>query len=238
MRAFYLTVALLMVAGVAYATPGGDGDIDVYTGMNTIGISRVPFVAEPWNAGGTGVFNPEFTNIQLHGRLYKVDATTGAYNTWNRFSPAAFGNCLLGDGYWLNNTTGVQKSVVYTAVADGVPSNNVMTDMWVSLPGNQLDGEDKGGNHLIGLPFDHQTNINKTLTNGDNIFVTDGTELKTLKDAATAGWCLDTFSYWDNASGQYRTARPRFGTVNYLSPDRGYWFTTKLDNLALIIPAY
>ena len=237
MRTICLVTLLALVAsGASFAA---DADIDVYTGTNLIGISRVPFEPQPWTAvGDPGVFNA-FTNFELSGKLYRFVATTGSYApAWLRFNPSAFGNCLLGDAYWLYNTTGVQKLVTYAAVADGVPDGGgIQTDMWLSLPGKQVDGLDLGGAHMIGHPFEHNTPLNHTLTNGDGVWLTDGTELKTLTEAKDAGWCSDTFYRFDNASGQYQTTRPRFGAYNYLAPDVGYWFYTNKDNLALILPS-
>ena len=238
MRTICLVILLALVAsGASFAA---DADIDVYTGMNLIGISRVPFDPAPWNVGGTGIFNLEFTNLELNGKLYRYDNTTGGYmSPWSRFNPSGFGNCLLGDAYWLSNTTGVQKLVTYAAVEDGVPDgvSGLMTDMWVSLPGVQGDGQDIGGVHMIGHPFEHNTPLNHTLTNGDGIWLTDGTELKTLKEAKAAGWCGDTFYRYNIGTGGYDTVAPRFATYNYLAPDLGYWFGTNKDNLALILPS-
>ncbi len=87
----------------------------------------------------------------IDGLLTKNDPTNGGI-TYDAFDPDAFGKVLLGEGFWLYQTQGGTISIV--GIPDGVPdSSNNMTDMWISLPGNQLDGVDEGGWHLFGHPF-------------------------------------------------------------------------------------
>jgi hypothetical protein len=144
---------------------------------------------------------------------------------------------LLGDGYYYyaNETHSV---VSYDGVPDGVPDGSGnMTDMWISLPGNQFDGKDKGGWHMIGHPFNHDVTSDKGSGTGDNLFFTDGTTLKTWGEAVDAGWVDGTLSGWDSGTS-FTITYDGLGDRMDLQAAHAYWLLTYRDNLAMIIPAY
>lgn len=159
--------------------------------------------------------------------------------------PGAFGNILLGDGYWFNYPTA--GTVSYTGLLDGVPSpgtdgilgtsDDVLTDMWVSLPGSQLDGADAGGWHLIGNPFNHEVLVDSGTFTGDLLKFTDGTMTKTWDEASVAGWVDSVMTYWNGQTQGMEDMGYFFNTDDRFRPGKGYWLRTRKDNLAMIVPA-
>jgi len=229
-------VLLLALVVVSASFAAQTATYDVYAGWNMVGCPLVPFNPAPTDMMTfTGVFDP--LDIEWTGSLQRWDSPTQSMIAYTMFDPGAFGNCLLGDGYWLNQAA--NGTVQYTGVDDGVPDSlGNMTDMWVSLPGDQTDGLDNGGWNLISHPFNHATTFDKTMFSflGDNILVTDGTVTKTLADAAAAGWLEEPFQYWNGATQNMETAGYFFATDDRMRGGQGYWVKTKKDNLALIIP--
>lgn len=223
MKKLGLALAVLaLCSGVASADTAS---YDVYAGWNLVAAPLVPITSDPLSV---------FSSVNIVGTLSKYDAPTQGGVTYDDLDPAMFGNVLLGEGYWLlcdaNNT------ISYQGVADGVPDANlVKTDMWVSLPGNTLDGVDEGGWHLIGHTFNHDTPV--TVTNpGDNIFITDGTQMLTWQQAADLGWCEAVMTGYDGIGQGGFAVGYDLADDDSLRAGKGYWFLTKKDNLAMIIP--
>ncbi len=65
-----------------------------------------------------------------------------------------------------------------------------------------------------------------------NATITNGTETKTIAEAATSGWLQSTIYYYD-AESQYYKFIP--GDDNYIYSKRGYWLYSNKDDLTLII---
>jgi len=225
MKTLGLVLALVVVAGGACVAD--TASFDVLANWNCISAPLVPFNPDPLSV---------FTGINVVGTLSRYDAPSQGGIAYDDLDPAAFGNILLGDGYWLLSDG--TYTVSYDGVPDGVPDGSGnMTDMWVSLPGYQLDTDDAGGWHLIGQPFNHDTAVDAGSMTGDNLFLTDGTTLKTWGEAAGAGWCDAVLTAFDpNTQGQY-TVGFDLADDDHIRPGKGYWFLTYKDNLALIIPA-
>jgi hypothetical protein len=227
MKTLVLVLALMMV--VAGASVAATATIDLYSfagGANLVACPLVPFNPDPAVAfGSLG---------DLSGMLARFDATTGSDMVYDaQWGPdTTFGNLLLGDGFWL---TAGDTTVTYTGVANGVPdATGAKTDMWISLPGNQYDGLDAGGVHLIGNPY--ASYVDKSL-----ISFTDGTTLKSWNDAAYPSegdaWVTDSIGGFDGATGNSVTISLGFGDREDMEPARGYFVTTLKDNLAMIITA-
>jgi len=237
MKTFGLVLALLTLS--VGASMAATATIDFYGEWNMVSAPLVPFVSTPWNGlsgSAKGVFDP--VDIDFGGSLSRWDASTQGMVGWSMFVPDAFGNILLGDGYWLYQPG--SGSVTYDGVPDGVPDGvGNMTDMWVSLPGGQTDGVDAGGWHIIGTPFNHPICFSKEQMNllGDNICVTDGSTLKTWGEAVAALWVDDPMVTWDGVTQGNATAGYFFANDEFLRPGKGYWVHTNKDNLALIIPS-
>ncbi len=242
MKTLVLVLALMMVAGGV--SVADTVSFDLYGQWNLVSCPLVPFVPAPWNGlSGVekGVFDP--VDIDFMGSMSRWDAASQGQIGWSQFNPGDFGNILLGEGYWVyqgdpQGPSPVQ-TVSYSGVPDGVPdANGVKTDMWISLSGQQGDG-DLGGWHLIGHPFNHEVCISKEPGNllGDNITITDGTTLKTWGEAVAEGWVNDPMTTWDGVSQGENSVGYFFAADEYLRPGHGYWVRTNKDNLAMIIPA-
>lgn len=225
MKTLGLVLALtLVVGGASVAAPA---TFDVFTSWNLISCPLVPFNPDPMDV---------FTGINVVNTLSRFDAPTQTGILYDDLDPAAFGNVLLGDGYWLLSDG--NYTVSYAGVPDGVPdASDNMTDMWISLPGGQLDGIDAGGWHIIGHPFNHPTVVDSGSWTGDNIFLTDGTTLKTWGEAVAAGWCEGVMTGMDATTQTGFTVGYDLADTDTLEAGKGYWFLTYKDNLALIIPA-
>ena len=242
MRTLSLVLALVFVAaGVGFAAE--TATYDVYGKWNMVGLPLVPFNPIPTNAVD-GVFDP--LEIEFDGgSLQRWDSPLQSMIAYTMFDPDLFGNCLLGDGYWLHQPgvpTILVGQVSYLGLDDGVPDGGGnMTDMWISLPGNQFNGVDTGGWNLISHPYNHDTAFDKVpgSLEGDNILVTDGRTTLTLMEAAAEPyrWLDEPFQYWNGGTNQMETAGYFFATDDHMRAGQGYWVRTRKDNLALIIPA-
>jgi hypothetical protein len=160
----------------------------------------------------------------------------GTYQFWNTRNGL---NMLLGVGYWVTGTSLASNTVCsYKGVADGVPdSDGNMTDMYISLPGS-ANQNGSGGWALTGMPFAHIVNCGTTSSAGDKVLFTDGTTVRTWKDAAinSPQWVDGSFLFYQ--AGSY-IAVPNSSSrvMPQLLPTTAYWVHTYKDNLAMIIPA-
>ncbi len=224
MKTLGLVLALVVVAGGACVAD--TTSYDVLGQWNRIAAPLVPFNPDPLSV---------FNGVNIVGTLWRFDAPSQTGIPYDDLDPTQFGNILLGDGYELfcDAPMGATVATVsYDGVPDGVPDGaGVKTDMWISLPGNQLDGVDAGGWHIIGQPFDHDTSV------VNNLILTDGTTAKTWEEAAAAGWCDSVMWALDAASATGIDVGFDLATEDHLRAGKGYQFHTNKDNLALIIPA-
>lgn len=226
MKTLGLVLALAFV--LAGACVADTATFDVLGQWNQIAAPLVPFNPDPLSV---------FNGVNIVGTLWRLNPTDQAMVPYDDLDPAMFGNILLGDGYqlWCDAPLGTYvTTITYEGVPDGVPDGSGnMTDMWISLPGNQLDGVDEGGWHLIGQPFDHDTSV------VGNLYFTDGTTLKTWEEAvmATPAWCEAVMWALDPVTGGMIDVGFDLASDDHLRKGHGYLFLTKKDNLALIIPA-
>jgi len=231
MKTLVLVLALLIVGSAMCGAAGVT--VDLYNKWNYIAAPCVPFNPDP-----ISVFTGPSGAIDLDYYLYRYDAASQSMIVYDAIDPTGFGNCLLGDGYILYNHANVDN-FSFNAVPDGVPdAGGAKTDMWISLPGNQLDGVSAGGWQLIGQPFNHDTASDLGSGTGDNIHFTDGTTLKTWDEAVAANWVDDTFNYYTGIDQSMKNI-----TYNGLGDDdtfragNAYYVHTRIDNIAMIIPA-
>lgn len=226
MKHFGLVLALsVVVAGGAYAEDSCK--IDIYSGWNQISVPLVQTSPDP-----TVVFN----GVSVYNSLQRYDATVGTYVLLDDISPELFGNVLLGEGYVLAGTE-AKEVTVSSPILDGVPdTQNNKTDMWISLPGVQSSAA-AGGWHLIGHPFNHITKVSKTDGTGDNISFTDGTTMKTWKEAAEANWVSGVALGLDSTTQTNFTVGFDLADSDQFEPGRAYWIGTYKSNLAMIINA-
>lgn len=219
MKKLGLVLALVfMVGGAAIAA---DVSYDVYQGWNLIAAPIVPLDPDPVNV---------LNGLTIMNRIQRFDAASGGDVLYARGAESDFGSILLGDGYWLYVDSEAGATVTYSGVEDGVPTNGVKTDMWLSLPGVQGDETTQGGWHLIGHPYNHETPVG---VDGANITFTDGTTVKTWKQAVDDGW-VDGYMYGFEG-GEFSVGYTRFAEQSTLLPFHGYWLYTYKGNIAMII---
>ncbi|MEN6358308.1 MAG: hypothetical protein ABFD83_14645 [Armatimonadota bacterium] len=219
-----ISVVLALVIVVSCSALADGVTYDVYDEWNCISAPLVPLNSDPLNV---------FDGIPIINNLTRFDAQTQGNVGYDDLDPTGFGNVLLGDGLWLLSND--EYTVSYEGVADGIPSGSVMTDICISLPGDSLDGEDVGGYQLIGTPFNHDVPMTVS-SPGDNIKITDGTRLLTLKEAADSGWCEAFMTGYDATIGSQFSCGYDLCDREEMEPGYGYWFLTYKDNLIMIIP--
>lgn len=214
-------VILLGVLGISTSARADTATIVIRPGDNWVAPPLVPFDPDP-----ASVFAASIGDCTL----IRFDAPTQQEVS---YGSQEFGNILLGDGYKVFNPTSTTFVNTYEGVPDGVPDGQGnMTAMWVSLPGDQSDGQDSGGMHWVGHPFYHDTFF-------DAVMVTDGTQTKTIQQAVDANWIEGLWNFLDSETQTVRTVGlSSLGADDtLLRPTHMYEAVTHIDDLALIIPA-
>jgi len=248
MKTLGLVLAMVaLVGGSCLAQSTIQVSIPIVTGAtNLITLPCVPI--DPAVGGiqsgadTSGVFGQFKTNTG-----FALSEWTGTgYFPFNVHNPSAFGNLLLGTGYYVSGAS-VTGNVSYVGLQDGVPdldansnplkdTNGAIecTDMYISLPGS-VNQSGTGGTQLVGLPFNHSVAINSAGDyTGERILFTDGTTTQTWGQAVAAGWVLNTVSVWSGTG--YTPVGYGHGKGGVLYPGKGFFVTTLKDNLAMIIP--
>lgn len=166
--------------------------------------------------------------LQLEAAAVLRNNTNSDYDIWS-YPDANFGNVLLGDGYFAYNDTSAIHCTFTPGtdcVPDGVPdSTGKMTDMWISLP--------HAGWNLIGWPYNTPATIDQDT--GAPIQFTNGSEVKSWADAITAGWLPGDSMQSYESSWNYTGFN--YSYDDQLTPGKGYYIYTNVDNLAMIITA-
>lgn len=215
-----LTAAMALALAVSVCAAPTSTSLTVAPGWNMISLPTAPI---NWTV-------PEV----FSGLIGAGWDPSGRLSRWNPIARSTvyyeeegdFGNCLLGDGYWLFNNTGASQTFSY----DGA---DVTGDHWISLPTT--------GWHLIGYP-----NYGRDNVPFDELKVTDGKTTKTMADAIASGWVNETAQTWNAAArtmedvGLAENEPP----LTAIEKGRGYWFFSKRDPaapdvdraFALIIP--
>lgn len=221
----------ILLAGMAVAEPV---TFDVYQGWNLLAVPQVPFEPAVPDIFGT---------IPTIDMLSTFDAIGASDFPYNDDTKEFFGGMLLGSGYWLW-LDAESATVSYEGVPDGVPDmagdppapvEGTRTDMWVSLPGADSDGDgvtDIGGWHMIGCPYNHLVDIG---VDGANIKFTDGTTVKTWAEACAEPGAWVSSNMVGFAGGSDVNTGFAEDQLNCLIPSLGYWFWTNQANLAMIV---
>jgi hypothetical protein len=209
-----LVLAMGMMASAATYTA------DLQPGWNFISVPLVPY-----DSSVAAVFGGIDVMFDVAMLQSMKDNASIAYDPFDE-EGCDLQNIFVGQGYYINMFDSATFS--YEGVADGVPdSQNVMADMWISFPVK--------GWQMIGTPFNHDVNVNadgEEMGDGDNIFFTDGSSLKNWGEAVEAQWVADCAQNDDGTVGFF------FNDFSKFEPGKGYYFETKVDNLAMIVPAY
>jgi len=206
------TLALgLSLSAVAAPVPT---PITVYQGWNMIGFPTVPLAPGPADVfityGAQGMTGGDAVEYNL----FRYDPIARSLRPWN-LDAAGWGNILIGDGYWLYRTDAASATFSYQGV-------DVSGDHWLSLP--------RAGWTLVGYPNNTPTSVNY-----EDLLVTNGIVTKSIVDAIDEGWLSETAFNYNNAA---RSLQPIGvdAVRTTLEKNKGYWFYTYQDNLALIVP--
>lgn len=244
MKKLTLVLALLLVSSGAFAATE-TAQMDVYSAFSFVGPPIVPITSSYPNT--PIIFGDAGIDIEWTGTISRFDAPTQTQLVYTAWDESGQWSLLLGEGYMIDYRSGSLGSnptaVVYTGVEDGVPdADGTMTDMWISLPGNQLDGQNAGGWHWISTPFNHVVPFNVDDYDGANIKVTDGNVVRTLLDAASVEpvWIEEPWAFFSGSSQSWGSAGYLTGVYDddQMQPGNMYIVKTRVDNLALIVPAY
>lgn len=216
-----LKLLALLVSAVLLSGAGVWADtatIIIRPGDNWVAPPLVPFDPDPASV---------FAACIADCALTKFDPTTEQPVS---YGSAGFGNILLGDGVKVFNPTSTTFVCTYEGVPDG---NGVMTDMWVFLVGNQVDGQNSGGMHWVGHPFYHDTPIAAC-------HVTDGASLLTFEEAVGTGLIDGLWSFLDSETQTVRTVGlASLGADDtWLRATHMYEVRSYADNLLVTVPAY
>lgn len=200
--------AFLAISVAAFAIPG-DFSLTLEQGKNMICLPAVPLNPAPEDVFGTVPINA--------GQLKRWDAEGKGFQTYYDGN-SGFGNMLLGDGYWITAGTPGQE-IDYQGLTD-----TDSMDIWISLP--------KTGLNLIGNPF----SFNYVW---ENAKVTDGNETVSMYLASRPprSWLSSIMPYWDAVGkGFLKVGLPDDNQWSEeLTPWTGYWLTSKIDKIALIL---
>jgi hypothetical protein len=211
-------VVLVVTSPASVFAATQQATITIYPGDNWVSAPLVPLNPSPESV---------FAACLGNWTLVRFEATIQATID---YSSDKF-NILLGEGYILHNPTSGTFQCTYEGLPDGVPTGTVMTDMWVSLPGSQIDGQNSGGMSWIGQPFYHDTRISDCL-------VTDGNSVWTIEKAVGMGVIDGLWNYLDaETQTEHLAGLAALGAYDtYLRPTHMYQVRSHKDNLALIIP--
>ena len=218
------------VTGISGATETANGAIPLLKprsdGVEVVSSwtnENVPLTAGCWNllslAGIPSLPGPEDvfvgnTAISLSGCLYRYDAPSQTWVTYQDCGGSVFGGCLVGEGYGLYIPSGGATSYNHPRLPLG-------GDQWISLP---YGSDPPGDMSLIGNPFTSDVKWSECK-------VTDGVTLLSLPEAVMAGWIhaigTRTGSAWE-AVDDLSTGEMAASTAYKVYPAR--------NDLALIIP--
>jgi len=238
MKTLVLVLALMVVATGACVAE--TVTFDLYQGWTLLAVPQVPF-----NPGVTDVFKTP-TGAAIPTLDCLATFVNGSDFPYNSDMKDYWTGLLLGQGYWIwvEQSTIPEGSdrvtVQYDGVANGVPdSTGAKTDMWISLPGVDLDGDtvnDSGSWHMIGNPFNQFVD----LTAPGAITFTNGTTTKTWAEACAPGpdkWVDEYMGGFVGSDLPSSYLGWDAGYIPYLLPAAGYWIFTYQPNLAMIVKA-
>lgn len=204
---FLIFLALLLTSAAAIAVVN-DFPYTLSPGKNLIAVPAVPLNPDPAAVFGT---------VPIDGLLIRWDAATQSSRAYDEWDPGYFGNVLIGEGYWITTASGASSTY------QGLTDTDSM-DIWISLP--------KAGKNLIGNPFSFDYLW-------ANAKVTDGNETVSLATAAAAprSWINTVAIWWDAPAGSSRDVGlpDDYAYTDYLHPWHGYWVTSNIDKIALIL---
>ncbi|MBP6963462.1 MAG: family 10 glycosylhydrolase [Armatimonadetes bacterium] len=180
-------------------------------GVVVNGWSLFSLPVDPVNPDPASVMN----GIDIDGRLYGWNNATQSLTAYDVWSPEAFGNMNVENGYWLDSNSA--GAISY----EGYPSNATARDIPLS----------KSGWAIIGCPFTSNKQWPDTAA-------THGGQTVPLSTAVYTNNWLTSIGYWWDATVQSLSdiGLPEdFPSSETLQPWHGYWIQTNVDDLTLTI---
>ncbi len=165
-----------------------------------------------------------FRGANLDGKLYAWTKDTQSLQLFDSFSPDSFGQLSSDSGYWLVLDPGE------TVKFNGYPVTN---DRHIKLP--QTAGNPHGAMMIIGYPFQTAQPLANCQVYNPNA---PDPKLRTIQEARDAGWVSSSLYGWDSATQSLFMVGLEDDWLQFteLEPWHGYWFTTYVNELELIIP--
>jgi len=154
------------------------------------------------------------SGIQIDGRLYRFNNPNQSLYLYDEWSPEAFGDMTVNDGYWLKVDS--NYTINYQAYGGHAATHDI------PIPA--------GGWAIIGCPFLTEREWEDTL-------VTLGTTTVPLATARDNGW-MSSLGLWFDSSVQSMKELglpDDFTPCTVLKPWHGYWVRTYTDNLTLTL---
>jgi len=176
-------------------------------GWHLIGLPGLPEPTDPYSV---------FGSVPIHYRLFGWDPILIRYVVFDPLQPDLLPSVVSGEGYWLDVDTTSNISYV------GLP--------W-QVGAVRPSSLGPAGWHLIGNP--HPVTVPL-----DYCMIEEAGSEVTLADAAAAGWISFPIYGWDPDLVRYTTVGlegPPTQDDTVLAPWSGYWFSTEVDDLRLMV---
>jgi hypothetical protein len=217
---------LIVKQSFTYGNPTGDwhgtlANVTLYaapgTAVSPAGWLRGPgwnLVSLPYEPADPD-WRKAFGDLPIHQRLFRYDPVTQSYIVYDENDPQAFGTLTNGDGCWLYLDA---------------PAN-------VSYPGLQPGGTRQinlgpAGWHLVGAPLIAAAALGRVSVKD----LVTGQRISFYEAAYVRGWIGRSLFSYDPLTRGYRTVGyDPWDSAVQLSPWRGYWLCTHVDDLALVI---
>jgi len=178
-------------------------------GVYHVGWNLTSVPVDPWDPDASSVFADLVAlGNALDGNLYAYAPNPG-YSVYS----GDFSDVARGLGYWLRLTVADGATVV------GVPGEVAAEPVELALA---------AGWNLIGHPQAASVPLADCL-------LTDGVEVKTLAEAAAAGWVQASLFRYNG--GGYDMVKVSGGDDDSLRPWYGYWVLAYQAGLSLVVPA-
>ncbi len=190
--------------------------ITINQGWNMIAFPTVPLSPDPADVF-SGYSDQGVTGSDaIYYSLFRYDPIRASNPPYDPDDPT-WGNLLIGDGYQLFRKDPGPVTVSYQGV-------DVSGDHWLSLP--------RAGWTLIGYPNNTPASVDY-----EDLLVTNGIVTKTIQEAIEASWLSEFAYHIDTLTGSNKMVGiDEDPPWNTLQINKGYWFFTFQDNLALIVP--
>lgn len=203
-----LIILLVASAALAVATTGAAmTSPPLVPGWHLIGLPALPVLTDPYTV---------FGSVPVDYRLFGWDPVLLRYLVVDPLQPDLLPTVVSGEGYWLD-----------------VDSISIITYLGARWQVGAVRPVPLGppGWHLIGNPHEVRVPLYYCMIEHASTEVT-------LADAAAAGWISFPMYGWDPTSLRYTTVGlegPPTEDDTALAPWSGYWFSTEVDNLRLMV---